>query len=92
MAKNSFRYFKTSPEIIQLGVLMHVRFPLSLRNFEDLLHERDIDTCHESLRLWLDQFGTYFAYKIRRRRSKAIRRRSQCKWHLDEAFVSRRQA
>jgi transposase-like protein len=31
MAKNPFRYFKTSPEIIQLGVLMYVRFPLSLR-------------------------------------------------------------
>jgi len=25
-------HFKTSPEIIRLAVLMHVRFPLSLRN------------------------------------------------------------
>tara|TARA_R110000787_G_scaffold189852_2_gene301420 strand:+ start:4362 stop:4463 length:102 start_codon:yes stop_codon:yes gene_type:complete len=32
MAKNPFRYFKTSPEIIQLGVMMYVSFPLSLRN------------------------------------------------------------
>ena len=47
MTKNPFRYFKTSPEIIQLGVLMYVRFPLSLRNVEDLLHERGIDICHE---------------------------------------------
>jgi len=30
MTKNPFRYFKTSPEIIQLAVLMYVRFPLSL--------------------------------------------------------------
>ncbi len=30
MAKNPFRYFKTSPEIIQLAVLLYVRFPLSL--------------------------------------------------------------
>jgi hypothetical protein len=36
----SFRYFKTSPEIIQLAVMLYVRFPLSLRNVEDLLHER----------------------------------------------------
>jgi transposase-like protein len=35
----SFRYFKTSPEIIQLAVMLYVRFPLSLRNVEDLLHE-----------------------------------------------------
>jgi len=29
---NPFRYFKTSPEIIRLAVMMYVRFPLSLRN------------------------------------------------------------
>lgn len=27
-------------------VLMYVRYPLSLRNVEDLLFERDIDICH----------------------------------------------
>ncbi len=40
---NPFRYFKTSPEIIRLAVMLYVRFPLSLRNVEDLLHERGID-------------------------------------------------
>jgi putative transposase len=43
MTKSPFRYFKTSPEIIRLAVMMYVRFPLSLRNVEDLLHERGID-------------------------------------------------
>jgi putative transposase len=38
-----FRYFKTSPEIIRLAVMMYVRYPPSLRNVEDLLHERGID-------------------------------------------------
>jgi len=40
---NPFHYFKISPEIIHLTVMMYVRFPLSLRNVEDLLHERGID-------------------------------------------------
>ena len=31
------RHFKTSAEIIQLSVMLYVRFPLSLRNVEDLL-------------------------------------------------------
>ena len=44
--KNPFRYFKTSPEIIRLAVMMYVRFPLSLRNVEDLLHERGIEVSH----------------------------------------------
>jgi len=46
---NPFRYFKTSPEIIRLAVMMYVRFPLSLRNVEDLLHERGIDVSHETV-------------------------------------------
>ena len=49
---NPFRYFKTSPEIIRLAVMMHVRFPLSLRQVEDLLHERGVDISHETDRAW----------------------------------------
>ena len=47
---NPFRYFKTSPEIIRLAVILYRRFPLSLRNVEDLLHERGIDVSHETVR------------------------------------------
>tara|TARA_R110002096_G_scaffold165274_6_gene333767 strand:- start:3681 stop:3842 length:162 start_codon:yes stop_codon:yes gene_type:complete len=50
--QNPFRHFKTSPEIIRLAVMMYTRFPLSLRNIEDLLHERGIDISHESVRYW----------------------------------------
>ncbi len=46
-----FRYFNSSPEVIRLVVLMYVRFPLSLRNVEDLLFERGIDICHETVRM-----------------------------------------
>jgi putative transposase len=47
-----FRDFMTSPEVIRLAVMMYVRFPLSLRNVEDLLHERDIDVRYETVRYW----------------------------------------
>ena len=87
MSKSPFRYFKTSPEIIQLAVMMYVRFPLSLRNVEDLLHERGIDICHESVRLWVDRFGTHFAKKIRKQRASYMRQVTQWQWHLDEVFV-----
>ena len=63
-----FRYFKTSPEVIRLAVMMYVRFPLSLRNVEDLLHERGIDICHEMVRYWWNRFGRMFARKIRKKR------------------------
>jgi len=54
---------------------------------EDLLHERGIDVCHESVRLWVDRFGSHFASKIRKRRSEAMRQVPQWRWHLDEVFV-----
>jgi putative transposase len=34
--KNPFRYFNSSPEVIRLAGLMYVRYPLSLRQVEDL--------------------------------------------------------
>ena len=41
--RNSFRYFNSSPEVIRLTVMMYIRYPLSLRQVEDLLFERGID-------------------------------------------------
>lgn len=88
MPKNSpFRYFKTSPEIIRLAVMLYVRFPLSLRNVEDLLHERGIDVSHETIRFWWNRFGPMFAREIRRKRAQQLRAFSNWKWHLDEVFV-----
>ena len=88
MTKRSpFRYFRTSPEIIRLAVMMYVRFPLSLRNVEDLLHERGIDVSHESIRFWWNRFGPLFAAEIRRKRIEGMRAHSNWQWHLDEVFV-----
>ncbi|WP_299753370.1 hypothetical protein [uncultured Boseongicola sp.] len=69
MTKHSpFRYFKTSPDIIRLAVMMDVRFRLSLRNVEDLLHERGIEISHETVRFWWNRFGPF------RRRERAMLR------------------
>ena len=83
---NPFRYFKTSPEIIRLTVMMYVRFPLSLRQVEDLLAERGIDISYETVRAWWNRFGPMFAAEIRKRR---VQQRCylQWRWHVDEVFV-----
>ncbi|WP_137700765.1 IS6 family transposase [Marimonas lutisalis] len=88
MTKRSpFKYFKTSPEIIRLAVMLYVRFPLSLRNVEDLLHERGIDVSHETIRFWWNRFGPMFASEIRGRRVQQLRAFSRWQWHVDEVFV-----
>ena len=86
-AANPFRYFNSSPEVIRLVVMMYVRFPLSLRNVEDLLFERGIDICHETVRLWWNRFGPLFAGEIRRKRVQHMRGYTHWKWHLDEVYV-----
>ena len=73
MSANPFRYFRTSPEIIRLAVMLYVRFPLSLRNVEDLLHERGIDVSHETVRYWWNRFGPIFAAEIRHKRARHLR-------------------
>ena len=88
MTKRSpFRYFKTSPEIIRLAVLMYVRFPLSLLNVEYLLHERGVDVSHETIRFWWNRFGPLFAAEIRRKRASRMRCYSNWQWHTDDVFV-----
>ncbi len=82
-----FRYFKTSPEIIRLAVMLYVHYPLSLRNVEDLLHERGIEISHETVRFWWNRFGPMFAAEIRRKRVEGMRSLPHWRWHLDEVFV-----
>ncbi|OYX41686.1 MAG: IS6 family transposase [Rhodobacterales bacterium 32-67-9] len=84
--RDPFKYFKTSPEIIRLAVMLYVRFPLSLRNAEDLLHERGVEISHETVRFWWHRFGPMFAAEIRKRRIEGMKS-SRWRWHLDEVFV-----
>jgi putative transposase len=72
--------------VIRLTVMMYIRYSLSLRQVEDLLFERGIDICHETVRLWWNRFGPMFAAEIRKHRVQH-RSYSNWRWHLDEVFV-----
>ena len=89
---NPFRCFNSSPEVIRMVVMLYVRYPLSLRNVEDLLFERGYDVCHETVRLWWNRFGPMFAADIKRQRISRVRGYTQWRWHADEVFVTRRAA
>ncbi len=67
--------------------MLYVRFPLSLRNVEDLLYERSINISHETVRYWWNRFGPMFAAEIRRKRVLQMRLYSNWQWHLDEIFA-----
>ena len=72
--------------MIRSAVMFYIRFPLSLRNVEDLLHELGREGSHETVRFGWNHFGSTSGAEIRKGRigqmSSSHRRR-----HLDEVFV-----
>ena len=81
---NPFKHYKTSPEIIKHAVMYYIRYPPSLRQVEDIMHERGIDVCHETIRYWWNKFGPLFSKKMKR---KPNNQASNWRWHIDEVFV-----
>jgi len=57
------------------------------RNVEDLLFERGIDICHETVSHRWNRFGPLFSADIRRQRLNRLRGFRQWQWHLDEVYV-----
>ena len=93
---NPFRYFNSSPEVIRLVVMMYVRYPLSLRNVEDLLAERGIDISHEGA-VTRTEFGrsqlevpvlahaavaARHVWNASSRRTRSVRREVRWRWTL----------
>jgi transposase-like protein len=64
------------------AVWIYHRFALSTADVEDLLAERGIMVSRETVRLWVNRFGSHFADCIRRDRP-----RPNDKWHLDEVVI-----
>ena len=70
------------PDIICRAVWMYFRFNLSFRDVEELMIERGVDVSYETIRRWVDKFGSTY--------SKRIRSRSETPspvWLLDEIYA-----
>ena len=78
----SYRGFRYPAEIISHCVWLYHRFPLSLREVQEMMAQRGVVVSHETVRQWCSKFGQTYANGLRRRRP--------ClgdKWHLDEVFI-----
>ena len=78
----SYKGFRYPAEIISHGVWLYHRFPLSLREVQEMLLARGIIVSHETIRQWCAKFGQTYATGLRRHRA-----RPGDKWHLDEVFI-----
>ena len=82
MKKISYDGYRFPPEIIHQAIWLYLRFTLSLRDVEDLLAERRITVCYETIRRWVNHFGPMIAADLRKRRPKP-----HTNWHLDEVYL-----
>jgi putative transposase len=82
MSSLSYSRHRFPAEVIPHAVWLYFRFPLSLRNVEDLLPQRGIDVSYETVRHLSVKFGLAYTKNLRRSHSRA-----DVRWHLDEVFV-----
>lgn len=78
----SYRRHRFPPIIIQHAIWLYFRFTLSYRDVEDLLAKRGIDVSYETIRRWVEKFGSRYAKRLRKRRPKP-----SFTWHIDEVFL-----
>jgi putative transposase len=78
----SYKGFRYPVEIISHCVWLYHRFPLSLREVEEMMMERGVVVTYETIRQWCRKFGQTYANGLRRRRP-----RPGDTWHLDEVFI-----
>lgn len=72
-----FRRHRFPAQIIAHAVWLYFRFPLSLRDVEDLLAERGISVSFQTVSEWAAKFGLRFAHQLRRRACRKFSRRSK---------------
>ena len=82
MTKISYAGYRFPPVIIQQAIWLYARFTLSFRDVEDLLAERGIVTFYDTVRRWVNHFGSTIAADLRRRRPMP-----HSTWHLDQVFI-----
>lgn len=70
------------PDVIRRAVWMYFRFNLSFRDVEDLMIERGVDVSYETIRRWVDKFGSTYAKRIKSRSESP-----SPVWHLDEIYT-----
>jgi transposase-like protein len=70
------------PDVIRRAIWMYFRFNLSFRDVEELMIERGVDVSYETIRRWVDKFGSTYAKRIKSRSENP-----SPVWHMDEVYT-----
>ena len=83
MTALSFKRHRFPADVIRHAVWLYFRFNLSFRDVEELLAQRGVYVCYETIRCWTIKFGPQIARNLKRRRHAPSPR-----WHLDEVVCT----
>ncbi|WSZ64285.1 IS6 family transposase [Streptomyces canus] len=78
----SYKGHRYPVEVISHCVWLYFRFPLSLREVEELMLERGVIVSYETVRRWCRKFGQQYANALCHRQP-----RPGDRWDLDEVFI-----
>ena len=82
MKVSIYRRRRFHSDVIKRVIWLYFRFNLSLREIEEMMAERGVDVSYETIRRWIDSFGSVFAKRIKSRSEYPSPR-----WHLDEVYT-----
>ena len=84
MKKSIYSRHRFHPNVIRRAIWMYFRFNLSFRDVEELMIDRGVEVSYETIRRWVDKFGSAYAKRIKSRAETP-----SPVWHLDEIYTKR---
>ena len=77
-----FKWRQTEPVLILSAVRWYLRYSLSLRDVEELLKERGLETDHTTVWRWVQRYGPELEQRLRRHLKPTNK-----SWRVDETYV-----
>ena len=78
----SFKGAHYPKSVIRYSVSFYVRFPVSYRDLEEIMAERDVDLDHATLNRWVEKYAGIIAAEAQRRKAP-----TGCSWRIDETYI-----
>ena len=82
MCAPTYKNHRYPIKIVGRAIWLDLRFNVSLREVEEMVHERGVIVSYETIRIWWRTHGSDYACRLRRK----VPTKDDV-WHLDEVVV-----
>jgi transposase-like protein len=82
MKNTNFKWKHYEAEIIITCVRWYLKYPLSYRNIEEMMEERNVEVDHTTIYRWVNKYSTEINKKMRKYLNK-----TNDSWRVDETYI-----